>query len=75
MKDAQQNTEWPFDEPKNVATVTVRQIIRESQPILLVSHTWMMVRGSFSLGANFPRRMLCLSRWMRLYSIIRVRVS
>ena len=40
MKDAQQNTEWPFDEPKNVATVTVRQIIREPLDI----HRWQTPR-------------------------------
>ena len=29
---------WPFDDPENVATLTVRQVIASGQPILLVSH-------------------------------------
>jgi hypothetical protein len=50
MKAASQETDWPFDDPKNVATVTVRQIIREGQPILLVSHdaddgSWQFLTG------------------------------
>jgi Domain of unknown function (DUF4265) len=28
---------WPFDDPPNVATITVRQIIKEGAPILLVA--------------------------------------
>jgi hypothetical protein len=27
---------WPFDDPPNVATLTVQQIVRGGQPILLV---------------------------------------
>src|SRR5262245_29350389 len=30
--------DWPFPEPENVATMTVRQIAHGGQPILLVSH-------------------------------------
>jgi hypothetical protein len=30
--------EWPFDEPENVATMTVRQVTHGGQPILMVSH-------------------------------------
>ena len=29
---------WPFDDPENMATLTVRQVIADGQPILLVSH-------------------------------------
>ena len=29
---------WPFSDPKNVAVVTVRQIVEGGQPVLLVSH-------------------------------------
>ncbi len=29
---------WPFDDPPNVATITVRQIIDGAEPILLVVH-------------------------------------
>ena len=42
--------DWVFDEPKNVATITTRQVIREGQPILLVSHaaddgSWQFLTG------------------------------
>ena len=30
--------DWPFADPTNVATITVRQIVRDGQPILHVSH-------------------------------------
>ena len=30
--------DWPFDDPKNTATFTVRQIVREGHPILRVTH-------------------------------------
>lgn len=29
--------EWPFDDPPNVATITVRQIVEGGEPILLVT--------------------------------------
>ncbi len=29
---------WPFDDPENVAAMTVRQITRDGQPILRASH-------------------------------------
>jgi hypothetical protein len=29
---------WPFDDPENVATMTVRHIVHGGHPILLVSH-------------------------------------
>jgi hypothetical protein len=29
---------WPFDDPENVAALTVRQVTHDGQPILLVSH-------------------------------------
>lgn len=29
---------WPFDDPKNVVTFTVRQIARDGNPILRVTH-------------------------------------
>lgn len=31
------NVNWPFDDPPNVATITVRQIVDDSEPILLVT--------------------------------------
>jgi hypothetical protein len=30
--------EWPFDDPENVAILTVRQVTHEGQPILYVTH-------------------------------------
>ena len=30
--------EWPFDEPRNLATITTRRIVHEGWPILLVTH-------------------------------------
>jgi hypothetical protein len=35
---AMNDTDWPFADPPNVATFTVRQIIEGGQPILWVSH-------------------------------------
>jgi hypothetical protein len=29
---------WPFDQPPNCATVTTRQVLEGSEPILFVSH-------------------------------------
>ena len=29
---------WPFDQPRNCATFTTRQVLEGSEPILLVSH-------------------------------------
>jgi hypothetical protein len=30
--------DWPFDDPENVAAMTVRQVTHGGQPILLVAH-------------------------------------
>ena len=30
--------EWPFDDPRNAATITTRRIIHQGRPILLVTH-------------------------------------
>jgi hypothetical protein len=29
---------WPFDQPRNCATMTMRQVLDGSEPILLVAH-------------------------------------
>jgi len=29
---------WPFDQPRNCTTLTMRQVLNSSEPILLVSH-------------------------------------
>ena len=31
-------SDWPFDDPPNVITITTRQVLEENQPILLVTH-------------------------------------
>ena len=41
---------WPFDEPENVVTLTVRQVMDGRLPILLVVHdaddgTWQFLTG------------------------------
>ena len=41
---------WPFADPRNVATFTVRQVVKEGLPILLVSHdsedgAWQFLAG------------------------------
>lgn len=33
-----QTNEWPFDQPRNCATMTLRRIMDRSKPILLVCH-------------------------------------
>jgi hypothetical protein len=30
--------DWPFADPPNLASITVRQIVHDGQPILLVAH-------------------------------------
>lgn len=42
--------DWPFADPPNSATITVRQIVHEGRPILLVSHdvedgSWQFLAG------------------------------
>ena len=32
------NDNWPFDQPRNCATLSLRQIFQEGNPILFVSH-------------------------------------
>lgn len=41
---------WPFSDPENVMTITMRQIVREGQPVLLVVHeeedgSWQFLTG------------------------------
>jgi hypothetical protein len=35
---ANSTEDWPFDQPRNCATLTMRQVLDGSEPILLVSH-------------------------------------
>lgn len=32
------NDDWPFDQPRNCTTITMRQVLDGLEPILLVSH-------------------------------------
>lgn len=32
------NTEWPFDQPRNCAIITLRSIVFDGEPILHISH-------------------------------------
>jgi hypothetical protein len=41
---------WPFEDPPNVAAITVRQIVHGARPILLVAHddddgSWQFLTG------------------------------
>jgi hypothetical protein len=41
---------WPFADPPDVASITVRQIVREGHPVLLVAHdaddgSWQFLTG------------------------------
>lgn len=43
-------SEWPFEDPENVVSLTVRPILEGHQPILLVCHdaddgTWQFLTG------------------------------
>jgi hypothetical protein len=44
------NADWPFDQPRNCATVTLRSIVFGGEPILLVfhdedDHGWQFLNG------------------------------
>lgn len=45
-------SDWPFRDPPNVATFTVRQIISGNEPILLVTHD--AEDGSWQFLTNSP---------------------
>jgi hypothetical protein len=47
------DNEWPFDQGKNVAAVTTRQVLREGRPVLRVvhyfdDHSWAFTCGTTS---------------------------
>ncbi|MBK8207996.1 MAG: hypothetical protein IPK87_14560 [Planctomycetes bacterium] len=47
--------DWPFDDPKNVASITTPQVMRQGMPVLLVSHDaddgcWQFLHGDVSGG-------------------------
>lgn len=47
------NGRWPFDDPPNVATITVRQIVDGSEPILLVARDAEDGGWQFLTGGSF----------------------
>lgn len=55
-RDTEASITWPFDDPPNVATITVRQIVEGVEPILLVSRDaeerdWQFLTGGvFSMA-------------------------
>lgn len=46
-------SKWPFDDPPNVATITVRQIVEGGAPILLVNRDSEDGGWQFLTGGNF----------------------
>jgi hypothetical protein len=44
-------SDWPFDDPPNVTTITTRQVLEDDYPILLVTHdeddgSWQVLCGT-----------------------------
>ena len=57
--------DWPWDQPRNCATMTERAIIEDGAPILLVAHDlndhgWQFLGGGPWIAAN--AMIVCLSR-------------
>lgn len=60
---------WPFDQPRNCATLTMRQILDGTEPILLVSHDsddhgWQFIGISDASVAD--GRLVCLEEIVHL---------
>jgi|ERR1039458_550773 hypothetical protein len=54
---------WPFDQPRNCATLTMRQVLDGSEPILLVAHdaddhAWQFIGSSDASVSD--GRVVCL---------------
>lgn len=50
-------SDWPFDQPKNVACITLWNILRDHAPVLLVTHdaddgSWQFLDGSDLVNAK-----------------------
>jgi hypothetical protein len=63
------NAQWPFDQPPNCATFTLRSIVFDRQPILLVvhdieDHAWQFLDGKRVTTANAA--LVCLSEIVKL---------
>lgn len=60
---------WPFDQPRNCATITMRQVVDGLEPILLVSHDaddhgWQFIGTSDA--SMVDARVVCLEHIVRL---------
>jgi hypothetical protein len=60
---------WPFDQPRNCATLTMRQVLEGSEPILLVSHDeddhgWQFI-GSSDASVE-DGKLVCLEEIVRI---------
>jgi len=56
--------DWPFDQPRNCATLTRRQVLDGSEPILLVSHdvedhSWQFI-GASDASSVADGKVVCL---------------
>jgi len=65
---------WPFDQPRNCAALTMRQVLDGSEPILLVSHDeddhgWQFIGSSDAQVAD--GRLVCLSHIVELDPTVR----
>ena len=63
------DSEWPFDQPRNCATLTMRQILEGTEPILLVSHDeddhgWQFIGTSDASVKD--GRLVCLETIVRI---------
>jgi hypothetical protein len=64
-----QTAPWPFDQPRNCVTFTMRQVIEGSEPILLVSHDsddhgWQFIGTSDA--SMIDAKLVCLEEIVRL---------
>src|SRR5262245_9288297 len=69
IMNSKQMDDWPFDQPRNCATLTMRQVLDGSEPILLVSHdaddhVWQFIWHSDA--AVEDGRVVCLEELVHL---------
>ena len=64
------DSDWPFSDPKNVATITLRQILEDGRPILYVSHDaedgcWQFMDGGDAPDVKDGREvsLQCMVEW------------
>ena len=60
---------WPFDQPRNCATFTVRQVMQKEEPILVVSHAAEDHSWSFVGPTGFSMKdamLVCLEEVVKL---------